>query len=393
MTAAPREIVFGRASPPHTIVIARGDRIRHWTVRPWVLAAGVAAFGVAALSLVGSTALFLLSDRVSDALRSREAASVSAYERRISDLRGELDRMTTRQHVERDAVSREIQELLAQQKELEDRFERLTPLLRRAEDAGLVPQHETGSAPEERAQAPAPTVAEGDPLRMAENVLPALRRSVDAIGEEQSVRIVALANEAQDKARKMAELLDRFGIKAPPGTEPAIGGPFVEGGDAFAESLDQLDQALDLIGHLRRKSAGLPLGRPIVAQALSSSFGFRTDPFLGRRAMHTGLDFPAPTGTAVFAAAGGTVTTAGESGGYGLMVEIDHGNGITTRYGHLSRIEVRPGQTLEPGARLGRVGSTGRSTGPHLHYEVRRDDHPVNPQRYLDAGKRMAELR
>jgi murein DD-endopeptidase MepM/ murein hydrolase activator NlpD len=122
----------------------------------------------------------------------------------------------------------------------------------------------------------------------------------------------------------------------------------------------------------------------------TSAFGSRLDPFLGRPAYHTGIDFREATGAPVFAAAPGKVTAAGSNGGYGLAVEIDHGNGLTTRYAHLSAVLVAEGQTVDARGLIGRIGSTGRSTGPHLHYEIRIDDEPVDPARFLRAGERLA---
>jgi murein DD-endopeptidase MepM/ murein hydrolase activator NlpD len=115
----------------------------------------------------------------------------------------------------------------------------------------------------------------------------------------------------------------------------------------------------------------------------------RIDPFTRGPAMHTGLDFRAERGAEVRATGPGRVTAAEYSGGYGRMVEVDHGNGVATRYAHLSAIGVAPGETVAAGAILGRVGSSGRSTGPHLHYEVRIDGEPIDPQRFLRAGARL----
>jgi hypothetical protein len=113
------------------------------------------------------------------------------------------------------------------------------------------------------------------------------------------------------------------------------------------------------------------------------------DPFLRTPAMHTGLDFRGSTGDPVRATANGRVESAGVNGGYGKMIEIDHGNGFSTRYAHLSAIEVKVGQSVRIGQIIGRVGSTGRSTGPHLHYETRIDGEAVDPQKFLRAGLRL----
>jgi murein DD-endopeptidase MepM/ murein hydrolase activator NlpD len=115
----------------------------------------------------------------------------------------------------------------------------------------------------------------------------------------------------------------------------------------------------------------------------------RLDPFLSRPAMHTGIDFRGDSGEAIRVTASGKVVSAGWSGGYGRMVEVDHGNGLSTRYGHLSEIDVQVGQAVKAGQTVGRMGSTGRSTGPHLHYETRIDGEAVNPQKFLHAGAKF----
>ncbi|SAK55276.1 peptidase M23B [Caballeronia temeraria] len=126
-----------------------------------------------------------------------------------------------------------------------------------------------------------------------------------------------------------------------------------------------------------------PGRRPIESARTSSPFGNRLDPFTGYLSFHPGIDLVAPTGTPILAAASGRVIYAGPMPGYGNTVEIDHGNGFITRYGHASKIEVRVGQRVEPGQAIATVGSTGRSTGPHLHFEIRAGGQPLNPADYL----------
>jgi murein DD-endopeptidase MepM/ murein hydrolase activator NlpD len=117
---------------------------------------------------------------------------------------------------------------------------------------------------------------------------------------------------------------------------------------------------------------------------INNEFGFRRNPFGGRTyEFHAGMDIDGERGEIVVAPANGIVTEAGWKGGYGQMVEIDHGNGLKTRYGHLSKIEVTAGDTLTRGQEIALIGSTGRSTGPHLHYELRLNDRPINPRRFL----------
>jgi murein DD-endopeptidase MepM/ murein hydrolase activator NlpD len=137
----------------------------------------------------------------------------------------------------------------------------------------------------------------------------------------------------------------------------------------------------------------LPTTLPVKGASLGSSFGHRSDPIAGLRAMHEGIDFNAERGTPVVAAADGVVVAAAWQGDFGNMVEIDHGDGLTTRYAHLSRMDVQPGRLVKREQRIGAVGNTGRSTGPHLHFEVRMLGAPQNPALFLKQGDEYAQLR
>jgi len=130
----------------------------------------------------------------------------------------------------------------------------------------------------------------------------------------------------------------------------------------------------------------VPSSKPVSTATYTSGYGVRSDPFRGAAAMHAGIDLAAPTGTAIYATADGVVDRAEWSGGYGNLVEIDHGKGLQTRFGHLSRILVRPGDHVTRGQVIALMGSTGRSTGSHLHYEVRIDGHAVNPVPFLQSA-------
>lgn len=131
----------------------------------------------------------------------------------------------------------------------------------------------------------------------------------------------------------------------------------------------------------------VPSLRPIERMSLSSSYGMRVHPITGRAARHNGIDIPAPRGTAIYATADGIVGRAQWLGGYGNYVDINHGNSIETRYGHMTRYTVSPGQRVKQGDIIGYVGSTGRSTGNHLHYEVRIEGAPVNPMPFVQADQ------
>lgn len=131
------------------------------------------------------------------------------------------------------------------------------------------------------------------------------------------------------------------------------------------------------------RDALLPKGTPVSTGFVGSGYGYRTDPFTGARSMHTGVDFAAPAGTPIFAAAGGVVSAAEFTTDFGNMIEIDHGHGLSTMYAHTRRMFVKPGDLVRKGEKIGEIGTTGRSTGPHLHFEVHVNGSPQNPARYL----------
>jgi murein DD-endopeptidase MepM/ murein hydrolase activator NlpD len=148
-----------------------------------------------------------------------------------------------------------------------------------------------------------------------------------------------------------------------------------------SDKLTVIDTVL-LDERLRKKA--LPTVLPVTKGYFSSNFGHRIDPFNGRRAQHEGIDFVAPAGTAVQAAAGGVVMESAYHSDYGNIVAVDHGNGLTTRYAHLSRRLVNAGDVVLKGQMVGELGSTGRSTGPHLHFEVRQNGAALNPKQFLE---------
>jgi murein DD-endopeptidase MepM/ murein hydrolase activator NlpD len=150
-----------------------------------------------------------------------------------------------------------------------------------------------------------------------------------------------------------------------------------------SDKLGVLDSML-MQENLRKKS--LPTVLPVTTGYHSSNYGYRLDPFSGRKAFHAGIDFVAPIGTSVTAAAGGVVATSEAHGEYGNMVEVDHGNGLVSRYAHLSKSLVKPGDVVLKGQQIAQVGTTGRSTGAHLHFEVRESGVALNPRQFLQIG-------
>lgn len=203
-------------------------------------------------------------------------------------------------------------------------------------------------------------------------------RRVQQIEQRQLALAAALADEDIDDAS-----LRRLGFY-PAKAGDGIGGPFESAGNATFKALFNSWKKLD---QLQDGVIAIPSEKPVKQNAsFTSAFGVRSDPFRGGAAMHPGIDLAGPVGTPIYATAEGTVLRAGwNSGGYGNLVEVDHGRGITTRFGHLSAILVHPGDKITRGQVIGRMGSTGRSTGSHLHYEVRIDGRAVNPIPFMKS--------
>jgi murein DD-endopeptidase MepM/ murein hydrolase activator NlpD len=187
--------------------------------------------------------------------------------------------------------------------------------------------------------------------------------------------------------------------KAPPmggpellaSSQPAVLGDVLVSLDRLQNALTDRERQMRVLEDLllagKLEKEVKPSGWPIETGYITSPFGLRTDPFTGQRGYHAGVDFAAPEGSEVMAVASGIVTEAGDHNGYGNMVEIDHGNGYVTRYGHNEEVLVAPGDRVRKGQAIARIGSTGRSTGPHVHFEVMLNGVTVNPEQYIDASR------
>ena len=175
----------------------------------------------------------------------------------------------------------------------------------------------------------------------------------------------------------------------------AMGGPLVAFLPATRQAFDprfrRLGASLARMDALHRGLQGVPQVVPAAGSHITSAFGYRTDPFVGSPAFHAGLDFKGPAGAPVYAAARGTVAFVGRHPAYGKCIDIDHGNGLRTRYAHMSAFRSKVGQPVAAGQVIGAVGSTGRSTGPHLHFEVRLHGRPINPRPFLEMAPNVLE--
>jgi murein DD-endopeptidase MepM/ murein hydrolase activator NlpD len=192
---------------------------------------------------------------------------------------------------------------------------------------------------------------------------------------------------------------ESFMAQVLPESERAIGGPYIPLQDTnpginskLHQQLYRISNNLERLQDLSKSVAKIPLALPIHDFRLTSGFGPRLDPFKKRAAFHAGVDFGTATGTPVYTTLPGTVTRAGYKGPYGLVVEIDHGNGFRTRYGHLARSRVRRGQQVEFQQHIADAGNSGRSTGPHLHYEVWYEGKVRDPIAFLDVGKQIFNI-
>ena len=223
--------------------------------------------------------------------------------------------------------------------------------------------------------------------------------------EKQQLALIQSASlAAETRIRETEAVLKRLGLnsrrlvaQSPANLHPtALGGPLIEASFAlkhgktfsgpFEAPFKNLIASWNRLDSLERASLSIPAIVPVKSYQHSSGYGYRHDPFTGGGAFHNGVDLAGSYGEPVLAAAGGVVTRAAYWGAYGQMVEIDHGRGLVTRYGHLSQIKARTGERIEPGTVIGLMGSTGRSTGTHLHYEVRYEDRPLNPITFLKAA-------
>ncbi|MDX2112771.1 MAG: M23 family metallopeptidase [Alphaproteobacteria bacterium] len=228
-----------------------------------------------------------------------------------------------------------------------------------------------------------------------------LEHKVDQLKTTNAEIIQRVQEKTSDKIDDLEQLirqtgLDATSLKKQAGSKPspdgAQGGPYIPADmRELQQSKNELFSSLDELAALSNLIDGLPLSTPLPGGKPQSGFGHRYDPFTNRLAFHAGLDLAGPDGAKVRSTADGVVAYSGWNGAYGNMIEIDHGRGISTRYGHLSKLRVVPGQQVNRGDWIGVQGSTGRSTGPHLHYEVRYRNEAMNPKKFLEAGRYVSE--
>jgi murein DD-endopeptidase MepM/ murein hydrolase activator NlpD len=406
-----------------------GRQLRFTPATFWTV---VGTLVVMAAWTLATACYFAFHDDLLTRLIARQAQMQYSYEDRIAELRIQVDRLASRQLLDQEQYEQKLDQLIRRETVLESRTATLsslpdlttTGLARpsraliggdRAATATprkpspisdlviLVPPPDREAELESRVPPGLSADTEGNP--QATEITTTLARLERALNRVEAKQVAALngIEESYDaKARQMRGVLTDLGLDFAKGTAKGpsvgVGGPFVpvklpSESYFFERLLYRINLARNQVDYLNRTLFSVPIRKPLPGEVeLTSGFGVRLDPFLHSPAMHTGVDFRGEEGEPIHATAAGIITHAGWSGGYGKMVEIDHGNGFSTRYGHLSAIEVQVGETVRIGQVVGRLGSTGRSTGPHLHYETRVDGEAVDPQKFLRAGLRLGSL-
>lgn len=384
----------------------------------------------------GATTFYLVfHDEVLQTLAAQQLDETRTNDAQIASLSTEVDRLRSTKFVDQEKIERQLSDLLRLQKLIEARHNALAALTQAIARNNDV----TGSIPANAAplrQAPAPVeqpVPDAKPRPLSDTYLldPPLERSASLQSRVVAPRAAAATVPAHDKKQQALSSIERtltrlgtqqaealnaleaaldertlrtrkavaeLGVRAPSvtrGSEQPVGGPFIPyssvPADNFMRQVFRIRLAAAEQERIAKQLEGLPVQPPVRGDIqINSSFGPRLDPFLRRLAFHSGTDLRGEYGDPALAAAAGTVIYAGRHNAYGNMVEIDHGNGLTTRYAHLSAILVKEGAVLAAGAVVGKIGSTGRSTGPHLHFEVRLNGDPVDPRRYLRAARQLA---
>lgn len=369
-------------SGTHTTIVRTG-------VRPALF------YGMFALLLTGNAlamTAFLLAPDIARLFNGQTEEIIEAYEDRLAQMRVEVDRLHSRSYAQAGDINLQLQELSQQQEVLLEQHQLVRVLVDKADQLGI----ETAALSPQ-----AGDVALATPVTTSGN--PDVDATAVAIAQmmgETQYAMSAISDAAISRTDSIVAELSGIGIRValPEGELTGMGGPMLPAagsvpGTGMIDDANAVMTALVRYQAARNSIEEAPVHMPITGNfRQSSGFGNRKDPFSGGRAFHSGLDFAAPSGTIVYSAATGIITFVGTKSGYGNVVEVTHPSGLISRYAHLSGFLSKEGQAVTTGTPIAKVGSTGRSTGPHLHFEVRKSDAPLDPIKYLNAGKRLLGL-
>jgi murein DD-endopeptidase MepM/ murein hydrolase activator NlpD len=383
----------------------------------------------------GATTFYLFfSDDILQRFAFTQSETGRSQDAQIAALTTEIERLRTTKFVDQEKIERQISDLARIQRVIDARQKALNALAqavtRNPDITGSIPAAAgpqlLPSAADEPQAPPKPrplsdTLLIDPPLARSASIqsrvnfsraaatapssdgkrqreLTAASGALTKLGAQQAQTLNAIELELDQRAARTRKAIAALGPRLPASATAQaapVGGPFVAYSgvpeDGFMRQVFRIRLAMEEQERQTRQLDNLPVLLPILGRAeITSGYGPRVDPFLKRLAMHSGVDIRGETGDPVRAAAAGTVVAAERHRAYGLMVDVDHGNGITTRYAHLSAISIKEGAKVPAGAVLGKIGSTGRSTAPHLHFEVRLNGETVDPRRYLLAGMLLA---
>lgn len=373
-----RQSLIGRWFPTRYLYLRDGDEVKAWALTPgrqMLAATGAVLIGGWFLIASGGFTLDLIHQSNADRTVARSRAEA---QRLNADLQARLDSAVVRMS----ATTGSIDEMAEMVERRHAALTRVMTLFHGVEGA-------------QAALAPAP------PLNADRNT-PVQRLVAVRMDQE---RLIARAETVASTRAERLRLAFRLAGLNPAAYAPhnaALGGPLVDASDpralgavldvdeAFAVRIRNAADNLSDMRQLADAAEGLPFRRPTPART-TSGFGVRFDPFNGRPALHQGQDFAAPLNSPIVATAPGVVSFVGVRSGYGNVVEIDHGRGFKTRFAHLNSMAVQTGQRVTLGQRIGAMGTTGRSTGVHLHYEVWMNGRPQNPARFMRAGDQLVQ--
>lgn len=368
----------------------------------------------------GLTFMMLFGDQLSSRVIAESSQMQDAYEQRLQAYRAEIARLSLeveQSKFDSTSVEGKVVELGRRQRQLELRLLALKQLSdivglpSGAAPAPAPPANRIGYEDEDEGelrpipiQAEAPPVIEQAPAPREQSAdleafIARMDRALRNVDQMQQTVLVNLGRASEFRTERIRAALTLIGLQPQQILQmrgkadvviPNIVLPLSEQNTPFAQGIERARQNHGLTLGIRDVVQALPILRPTnPGIRFSSGFGYRIHPIHGTKRLHAGLDMAAPIGEPIFAAGSGVVRSAGWGGGYGNLIQVDHGNGLLTRYAHLSQIKVTPGQPVAKGTMIGLMGTTGASTGSHLHFETRIHGSPVNPACFLLAGDRI----
>ncbi|AMC12562.1 M23 family metallopeptidase [Liberibacter crescens] len=395
----PNNKLFKKCPKQCIIIFASNNKISHMTVYPWMIKISCCLLTALTITFLITISYLILHDDLMAAITAHQTQVEYDYEDRIAALRAQVDRITSRQLMDQRLIEEKVNTLIAHQDALNAR----KPILK-----NMLLLKETNNTDKDLLKSKLADIINDN------NHSPYILNQEETVGnridykfskltlflkkaeQQQNKEIELFTKKTEEMTHDIFSILEKIGLNTEfRKSSSAVGGPFLipEEDQPLSpfekKKFHNLDHALQEFSKIQTLLSPMPLEHPAEGKYITSGFGNRIDPFFKRIAMHSGVDFLFLKGEPVIATGNGKIIFANPSGGYGNLVEIEHGAGITTRYGHLSRILVKKGDIIKAKQIIGLAGSTGRSTATHLHYEVRIYDKAINPLEYINAGIKL----